>query len=118
MGLRESGKNQIMESNCWWEDFHADSLDQAIDELQQYDQEGHALVLTQATLPFLVVYVNSSWVELCGYAAAEIQGRSMRIMQVWSHLVHLLTDMDSAHTDYALMNDSFLIVFYAGKRYR
>lgn len=40
-----------------------------------------AIVVTEASKPFRIVSVNSAWEQLCGFSAAECQGKTLECLQ-------------------------------------
>jgi PAS domain S-box-containing protein len=50
--------------------------------LQQALKPSHeARVITEATRPFRITYVNEAWTQLCGFSPEEACGRTLRMLQ-------------------------------------
>jgi len=50
--------------------------------LQQAMKPSHeARVITEATRPFRITYVNEAWTQLCGFSPEEACGRTLRMLQ-------------------------------------
>mmetsp|Transcript_13489 Transcript_13489/g.17042 ORF Transcript_13489/g.17042 Transcript_13489/m.17042 type:complete len:377 (-) Transcript_13489:119-1249(-) len=59
---------------------HEDPLPRTMEEAQ-IENDDRAIVITEATIPFNIVRVNSAWEHLCGYTNEECIGNTLRCIQ-------------------------------------
>lgn len=61
-----------------WEDDYPNTYEEACGFIKSSHE---AIAITEGTQPFLIIDINDSWIELCGYPREEVIGRSFRFMQ-------------------------------------
>ncbi len=59
---------------------HEDPLPRTMEEAL-IENDDRAIVITEASIPFNIVKVNSAWEHLCGYTNEECSGKTLRCIQ-------------------------------------
>jgi PAS domain S-box-containing protein len=60
---------------------HEDLLPLTLEEATADPEDQRAIVVTEAQIPFRIVSVNPAWEKLCGFSAAECNGKTLNCIQ-------------------------------------